>query len=196
MSKVVIEIIGGTGGNGTKKTVPKQDSSSIDKINDSLDNMDSAGGGKDFEGGMNALVASKAVAQQAANVVKKIVNSTTVQTAIWGIEKQLSLKEDYLGENTLNQIKGNISAFKQYASGMYEGAQAGAKLGKSFGPVGAAIGAGIGAVGGASYTKWKTDVEWRKKQMEYQQKLNETNLQTSFQASRMGLVDGSQGTLN
>lgn len=191
--KVVIEIISSSGGGGGRKTVSATSSASVDKINDSIESVSSDNEEFDF---IDVLTASKNRALQAGKVAKQIVNSTIGQTVLWGIEKQLSLKEDYLGENTLNQIKGNVTAFKQYASGAVEGAQAGAKLGKTFGPYGEAIGALLGGTVGVATTKWKTDVEWRKKQMEYQQKLNETNIQTSFQATRLGLVDGSQGTLN
>ena len=98
------------------------------------------------------------------------------------------MKEDYLAQNNMNEVKAYTSMAKSYATS----AIAGAKMGAAFGPVGAVVGAAVGTIGNGV----NRFINYKVTMANYNEQNNAANAQTNFSRVRMGLIDGGRGTEN
>lgn len=131
-----------------------------------------------------SLLGKNALVYQAYNQAKSLVSVSITST----LNKRFTLKEDYLAQNTYNQIKSNISK----VSGVYTSIIGGAIIGANLGPVGAGIGAVIGATGyGLS-----NFISYQNTLSSYNQTLNANDYSTAFSRTRAGLTNGGRGTEN
>lgn len=168
--KVVVEVVAAETGDGQ----PNHD------INEEIDkNQPSA----------NKSVFDKEKFKQYAKEQLNRTKEIAVGFATSEFNRYVSLSEDYLAENTYNQVTSTISAARRAYSSIKSGATTGMSFG---GPWGAAI----GAVVGVAEFGITTAVDYRKKMSSYNKQLNETNITTAYQAGRMNLIDGGQNTSN
>lgn len=105
-----------------------------------------------------------------------------------GWNRYTTLQEDYIAENTFNNLKMSFNKVSSLNSAIYQGGMVGA----AFGPAGAIAGGLVSAVGWAI----NNEMENRQKLSGYYQQLNQTNFQTYLDSSRAGLVDNGRGTQN
>ena len=141
--------------------------------------------GKYTQGKSERTGVSKSV--MAVYIANQIKNSI-VQTATITWNRYTDMKEDYLAQNNMNQVKAYTSMAKSYATS----AIAGAKMGAAFGPVGAVAGAAIGAIGNGV----NRAINYKITMANYNEQNNAANAQTNFSRVRMGLIDGGRGTEN
>lgn len=106
----------------------------------------------------------------------------------FSLNRYFNMKEDYLSQNTFNHVKTAISKVGSF----FEATGAGALAGSKFGLPGAVVGAAVGATGNAI----SQVVSYEQRMSGYYSALNATNFQTSFQASKMNLIDDNRNTLN
>ena len=118
--------------------------------------------------------------QQAKSMIK--------QSAMYEINKYFSLTENYKAQQDMNNTLATIGKVTGFASTVMAGAVAGAKLG----PVGAAAGAIAAAVGYAANEGIQTYQRFEQQN----RNLATMNVQSSFQLTRMGLIDGGRGSYN
>jgi hypothetical protein len=132
----------------------------------------------------NSSVTKSVIAVYMANQIKNRI----VQTASTMWNRYVDMKEDYIAQNNMNQIKAHVGAVSSYATA----AISGAKIGGVLGPAGAAIGAAVGTIGNAvnRAVSYKTTIA------NYNEQNNAMNAQTNFSRVRMGLIDGGRGTDN
>ena len=118
--------------------------------------------------------------QQAKN---SIINAVD-----WAHNRYFSLKENYLGQTTYNNIMTSIHKVSNFGTSTIGGAIVGAELG----PAGAVTGAVIGAVG------WGVNefMSYQQKMSTAYQSLNASNYSTNFAQVRSGLINGGRGTEN
>lgn len=119
----------------------------------------------------------------AKNTISTLENVTTTS-----INRYFRMSEDYVAQNNLNNVMGNINRAKQLAGSTLSGAMSGAK----FGPSGVIIGA---TIGGASAVANQV-ISYNNTIIEYKTALNATNIEKSFRAERAGLYDGGKDTEN
>lgn len=114
-----------------------------------------------------------------------------------GWNRYTSLKEDYISENRLNNLKTSISKVKSLSSSTLQASSLGKMAGMAVGgPIGAAVGSVLGTVAGVVTWGVKNEQQNRQKLQGYYKQLNETNFQTYLDSSRAGLVDNGRGTEN
>lgn len=114
---------------------------------------------------------------QAYNNIKNLAISTAENIQ----SRYYNMSENYMGENTFNNVKNNISKAGSFVSSVAAGASMG-------GYVGAAIGA-ITWVGGQH-------IAYNTKLSSYHSALNAYNMNTAFSNTRASLYDGGRGTEN
>lgn len=100
---------------------------------------------------------------------------------MYALNRNFSLKEDYQSEVALNNTFAFIGKLSSAGSAIGAGAMIG-------GPFGAAV-AAVGWVGNEIVSAFQ-------KYDQQQISLNEMNYQSTFQRTRMGLIDGGRGTEN
>ena len=120
--------------------------------------------------------------KQIMKKVKSIDNTLNITSAInMGIERHLSLTENYIAQNDMNNLKttwGKMSS-----------------LGKSV-VTGALTGGWAGAITAAASWGTREYANYQQRIGGYYQALNATNYQTEFDRSRMGLTNEGKGTEN
>ena len=123
--------------------------------------------------------------------IKKIESSFTGELLDYGkntvlkavdltVNRNLSLTENYIGQQTLSNVKNILSKS--------EGLIRGIKLGAAGGPAGIAL--AVASWGTSQY------FDFLNKKSNYYQALNATNAQTEFSQTRAGLYNDGRGTLN
>lgn len=120
----------------------------------------------------------------AKNTISTLENVTTTS-----INRYFRMSEDYVAQNNLNNVMGNINRAKQLAGSTLSGAMSGAQVG---GAPGAIIGATIGGVSAVA----NQVISYNNTIIEYKTALNATNIEKSFRAERAGLYDGGKDTEN
>lgn len=184
--EIAITIKGNVGGSGKKSSsIYSGDVSSAVSSDDSTREAMSTytdAGDNGNSGGLKT--AAYTMSLYALNEVKNnIVNSASI---VWN--RYVNMKEDYLAQNNMNEIKARLGAFKSYASS----AITGARIGSTFGPVGAVVGAAVGTAGNAV----NRVINYSAAISGYNEQNNAMNAQTNFSRVRMGLMDGGRGTEN
>ena len=127
----------------------------------------------------------------ALNIGTQAVSATAsaaLNAAEYGFDRYCTLQEDYMSQQAAQNIRNTVNKAKGLIGSMFSGAAAGS----SAGPWGAVAGAVIGA---ASYGV-EQYYSYQSRMSGYYQKLNSTNFETSFGASRLGLTNNSRGTEN
>lgn len=121
-----------------------------------------------------------------ANQAYQNAKQTVKNIGQYHIYKYFTLKENYLSETTAQNIQTSLNKATSFAASVGGGAMVGA----AGGPVGAAIGAAIGAIG------WTSNEIVGIFQTRTQERISVStnNQQTSFQQTRLGLIDGRGGT--
>ena len=130
-------------------------------------------GGNKKEKNKTAMLLAKDAYRVAKNTVVKAVD-TAVNT-------NLSLTENYIGQQALTNVKTVLSKAESLVSSVAIGATAG-------GPVGAAL----------AIVSWGTTqyFDVLNKRRSYYQALNAASAQTEFSQTRAGLYNEGKGTLN
>jgi len=131
------------------------------------------------------------VAGSALNISTQLVSaaaSAALNAAEYGFDRYCTLQEDYMSQQASQNIRNTVNKAKGLANSVFSGAS----VGLSAGPVAAVAGAIIGA---ASYGVDQY-YAYQSRMSGYYQKLNSTNFETNFGASRLGLVNNSRGTEN
>lgn len=155
--------------------------SSDDSTREAMSTYTSAGDNGN-SGGLQT--AAYTMSLYALNEVKNNVVKTA--SVVWN--RYVDMKEDYLAQNNMNEIKAHVGAVKSYASS----AMTGARIGSTFGPVGAVVGAVIGTVGNVV----NRGINYAATMAKYNEENNAMNAQTNYSRVRMGLMDGGRGTEN
>lgn len=127
----------------------------------------------------------------ALNIGVQLVSETAkiaTQSANMAINRYCTLQEDYMTSQAISNVRTTVDKAKGFGGSILSGAAAG--LGA--GPVGVVAGAVIGA---ASYGA-NQYYEYQQRMSGYYQKLNATNFETNFNASRLGLINNGRGTEN
>lgn len=128
----------------------------------------------------NALYAGAEITEKALNFV-----TTSAQFAY---NRYTTLQEDYMTVQGIANAKDTMNRVNAAGKSIINGASTGAKTG-------GVVGAIIGGVAGAIDFGVNQYFEYQQRMSSYYQQLNATNFQTSFDASRLGLI-GSSGTEN
>lgn len=110
------------------------------------------------------------------------------------LNRYFTLKEDYMGQNTLTALQAYSGTAKSMLSSIGSDAIAGAMVGSYFGPAGTVVGGVLGAAFGGAVSGVKARTETEQKIEQVNMQMNATNMQTQFSATRAGLVNGSRGT--
>lgn len=123
-----------------------------------------------------------------AGMVMNYAIQAVKSNVLYVVNRNFSLREDYQNEVTMSNAFGLIGKASSFGSAIAGGAIAGS----AGGPVGAIVGAVIGATG------WTVNqfVGASQKYDQQQIALNEMNQQSTFQRTRLGLIDGGRGTEN
>lgn len=183
--EIAITIKGNVGGGGKSSSRSSGGiSAAISSDDSSRDAMQvyTEAGDNNNKGGLKQ--ASFTIGLYALNEVK----NNLFQSVSMEWNRFVDMKEDYLAQNNMNELKAKIGAVKSYASS----AMTGARIGSSFGPVGTVIGAAVGTVGNV-YNRFNN---FRSAMAGYHEQNNAMNAQTNFSRVRMGLMDGGRGTEN
>lgn len=125
----------------------------------------------------NALKKSFPKSAVAYNYAKNAIKSTVS----YALNRNFSLKEDYMSEVGLNNALSVIDRISSFSTALTLGAS-----------IGGPIGAGISAVGWVSNEVISAFQKYDRQQIS----LNEMNYQSTFSRTRMGLIDGGRGTEN
>lgn len=130
------------------------------------------------------MLLKSVILNQGYNTAKRLI----IQGVESGLSNYFALSEDYLAENTYNNVKTSISKVTGFASSVLGGMTAGGMAG----PVGAGVGAVIGAVG------WGTSefFSYSTRMSSYYRNLNASNIERDYFSRRAGLVNGGKGTEN
>ena len=184
--EIAITIKGNVGGSKKTSSIYSGNISSAVSSDDSTrEAMSVYTDAGDIDGKGNFKGAALAIGLYALNEVKNNV----IQSASMEWNRFVDMKEDYLAQNNMNEIKAKLGAVKSYASSAMTGARIGASVG---GPVGAVVGAVVG-VSGNVYNRFNN---FRNAMAGYHEQNNAMNAQTNFSRVRMGLMDGGRGTEN
>lgn len=174
--KIVIELsLGASGSNGSKK---KEDDTTKD-LTDILEFIQHP-----IKNTENALLGKSVLINQIYQRTKSVVK----QNAEYYFGKHINLTENYKLENDFNNAKNIISKSIQIGSSIIGGAI----IGSEFGPAGIAVGAALGFVSEAVNTI--TEGIHAHEQENIQ--LNTIRVESSYQMTRMGLIDNGRNTLN
>lgn len=114
--------------------------------------------------------------------------SAIKQMAMYEINKYYSLTENYKAQQDMSNSLTSISKVTGFGSTIV----AGAMTGSSLGPVGTVAGAIVAAVGYAANEGIQTYQRFEQQN----RNLATMNVQSSFQLTRMGLIDGGRGSYN
>ena len=164
--KITIEIV------ETQKET-KQKSETANEEGDYLSLRDLWNPGKAIE---KMTLGKSVFINQAYSQAKNIVSSALTT----GLNQYFKLNEDYIAQNSYNNLMTSVSKTKSLVSTALAGAQ--------FGP-GGLVAAGVG---------WAITevISYRAKLSNYYSSLNSTNYNTEFSRTRAGLVDNGRGTEN
>lgn len=166
--KITIEIITSDANTGQTNAISTQDTSEVQSAKSE---------GK--------TLLKSVILNQSYQTAKKLV----IQTVDAGLNRYLTLSEDYLAQNTINNVKTIINKVSSAGSTIMGGITSGATVG---GPVGAIVGGVISAVGwGASEY-----ISYQSRMSGYYANLNASNIETSYAQKRAGYTNGSRGTEN
>ena len=189
MAEGVIEIIidgaaeaGSSGGGSGSKEKSSEDIFS-DKIQKLAHPINAAKGA--VQKGLESVF-GKAVAVGALYVAGNAA-STGYRIAKMELNRQFSLKENYLAQNKMAEFESEMGALQSAAKTFASNVALGASLG---GPVGAIVGAAFGTVSNMV----NIQIQKAETMERHNMQLNATNAQTEFSASRAALVNGSRGT--
>lgn len=130
------------------------------------------------------ILLKSVILNQGYNTAKRLV----IQGVQANINHYFALSEDYMGENTYNNVMATLNNIKGMASSVIGGAVAGSVAG----PIGAGVGALIGATSGVV----SNYLSFQQRMSSYYQNLNASNYQTAYARKRAGLTDGGKGTEN
>lgn len=159
--KITIEIIGENSGGGSKEgTNKKETKKTTKKIKEEI-------------------VKTKVYEKVARQVWDNAINIAEFQ-----MNRYFTLSEDYISQNTYNNVKRSINKANQ----IWGTAKSIAFMAAS----GNVVGAGIAAASSII----NEGMEYYQKISSHYQALNATNYQTGFSATRAGLVNDSRGTEN
>lgn len=185
--KIEIEILGGTtssggqGEGGSKKTVTEPDPNEIlardlQQIFHPIKSWEYglAQNHKYVYGGLQ-------LAKQAGSIVESAI--------FMEHNRYFTLKEDYIGQNRMNVVRGEISNMGNILGAAAGGAIAGAKTAGIPGAV-------IGAIVGGGFSIGQMHIQKQQKIEQYQMQLNTVNMETTFAESRASLINGGHGTEN
>ena len=104
-----------------------------------------------------------------------------IKTVEFNLNRYFTMHEDYMNENTYNNAKAAIGKMASFGTTVAAGAMMGGPIGASV----AAIGWGVNQAMAEKSTM-----------SQYYQGLNSTNMETSFNRTRAGLINNSRGTEN
>ena len=173
--RIVIElkVVGGDGGNGSASAT-NNNTPNIHAGNTQVDiNMLM----HPIKSAESALLGKSVLVNQAYGYAKQAVKSSIT----YGINKHFALNEDYLGEQSMENALTIIGKVGSLA----------ASVGAGF-VFGSVPGAVVAAAGFAVNEGVQIFQTFDRVNMQ----LAETNLQSQFQRTRLGLVDGGKGTQN
>lgn len=137
------------------------------------------------ETGDRGLLAKSVFVNKAFDIAKQTINNAVEI----GINRRVTLQEDYIMGYTWQNVKTTIGSVAQLGSSIYAGTVMGSIAG---GPVGAAVGASLAI---ASYTvNFGTTMYNRRSSIA--QQINTANYNMAFQQARLSLVNNSRGTEN
>ena len=131
-----------------------------------------------------SLLAS-VVVNEAFQQTKKIVKNL----ATYSLNRYFNLTEDYMSEQTMNNVLTAINKTTSLFATTAGGAVAGFSAG---GPVGAIIAGSVALVGYSINDYIEKQKRWQTARLSQQN----ANYNREFSAVRAGLVDGSKGTMN
>lgn len=172
-------------GNVSPKGNEKEISFSKSPINKAVSNDKTASEAQNNDysiSGGSAVVSALTV--YAMNTVKN--NIISAASVAWN--RYVDMKEDYLAQNNMNEVKAHLGMAKSYGTSI----AAGATIGAIGGPVGIAVGAAVGAASNFI----SRGVRYGITMANYNEQNNAMNAQTNFSRVRMGLIDGGRGTEN
>lgn len=125
------------------------------------------------------------ILNQSYQTAKKL----TIQTVEANINHYLTLSEDYIAQNTVNNVKTVINKVTSAGSTIMGGVTSGATVG---GFAGAIVGGVIATVGyGVSEY-----ISYQSRMSGYYASLNASNIETNYAQRRAGYTNGSRGTEN
>lgn len=122
------------------------------------------------------------------NQAYQYAKSAIKQMVMYEINKYYSLTENYKAQQDMSNALATIGKVSNFGSTV----AAGAITGAAGGPVGAAFGAIVAAVGYAANEGIQTYQRFEQQN----RNLATMNVQSSFQLTRMGLIDGGRGSYN
>lgn len=175
---IVIEVIGvdgdnATNGGGTSKVIKEEDGTI--NLSKSLSPLNT-----DEQKSILKTVFTMSQLKQYAKTALSVVD--------YSITRNFSLKEDYISQQTYSNVKSVVN----HVTSIGKSILAGAAIGSKAGPIGAAI----GAAAAVEYAIVTTAIgEFQRYDQAYIQ-LNESNYESTFQKTRLGLIDNGRGTLN
>ena len=164
--KITIEIL------NTTRTIGDSEGYKNDKINDLIQPMNNATKKKE-----KSLFGKAYLVLQAYNTVKNLAQSSTEMS----INRYFNMSENYLAENTFNNVKQSLNKAAGFASSVIAG-------GYVAGGIGAAIGAGAFVV-----NEW---MSFNNTLSGYYSSLNASNFGTQFSNTRASLYNNGRGTEN
>lgn len=162
------------------------------EINGNINTTTSATSGGDNESSLentNDLGSSNAQRKSNESFLKaakkvgaiKLAKKTILNSVDISVNRNLSLTENYIGQQSLTNVKTALGK----AESLFTSVAFGASVG---GPVGAAV--AVASWGTSQY------FEYRQKMEGYYRALNAANAQTEFGQTRAGLYNEGKGTLN
>lgn len=174
--KIVIELkVNGSGGNVTRSSGNTEEENLTDvlkTIQHPIKTLEKNVFGKNI------------LAYEAYNQAK----TTIKKTAFYVAEKYFNLTENYKAEQDLE----NVMSVIEHVSGIGASVLGGAIIGTKVAPgIGTAIGAGVGLISAAINTGIDAVKAWDRQHMQ----LTAMNIQSSFQMTKLGLIDNGRGTL-
>jgi hypothetical protein len=116
------------------------------------------------------------------------IASDALNAAENAMNRYTSLEEDYVTEQTYNNVLTTVGKVKSGIGSVAAGVISGA----AFGPAGMVL----GAVTGMASFAYNEYIGYQKRMSSYYQALNATDFQTQFDSSRLGLIDNGRGTQN
>lgn len=130
-----------------------------------------------------------------AGMIGKEVLSNAAYYAKMELNRYFTLKEDYMGQNTMSALQAYTDTTKSIMSSIGSTALQYASIGIATGNVAGVVGGAIlGAVVGGVTSVAKARTETAQNIEQTNMQMNATNMQTQFSASRAGLVNGGRGT--
>lgn len=197
--KITITILGGGDGSGSSEGKKAKEKTPAEKMLDSVNKVVhplKTAGNEVTDEVTKALGGGAGATAMVAGAIKLGSEALSLASYYAKLEfnRYFTLKEDYMGQNTVTALQAYSTTTKSMLTSIGSDAIAGAMVGSYFGPVGTVVGAVGGAVIGGVISGLKARTETAQNIEQTNMQMNATNMQTQFSASRAGLVNGGRGT--